>query len=281
MMTDHSLTLSTRFCSLLIVALFLLGQVMQAQSKDTLALIKQFIQAGSAYQTLPLYLEIEQQNSTNFITDEEDTAHTKGVFYLLPGASYMRFGEVEQIVNDSLALLVSNNTQHMMLYTDAKPVRMQLKNLTGPAWQDTSAVQIAARYTVQALTPDGHRRALLLYSKRLLPGASLPRESMELHYDARSRQPVKIITIKRTLVPLEAGDYKTLQNNAEMAGKLVNIDDKEFYLVKEQVNHFLYKQIAHDTAMKIPVVMSDRISRNSTGTFEPVKKYAHYQLSVH
>jgi hypothetical protein len=280
-MTDKSFTLPTHFRSLLVFAGCLcLPVILQAQSKDTLALIKQFIQAGSSYKKLPLYLEIEQQNSTNFIISEEDTTHTKGTFYLLPGISYVRFGDIEQIVNDSMALLVSDKMQHMVLFADARPVLMQLKALTGPAWQDTSAVQVAARFTVQAITSGENRSALLLSGKRLLMNTALPRESMELYYDTRTNQPVKIITIKRTLVPLEANDYKMLQSNAEMAGKLVNKEDSAYYLIKEQVSHFIYRQIRHDTAMKIPVTLSDRIGRNSEGKFQPVKNYEHYQLSI-
>jgi hypothetical protein len=252
----------------------------QAQASDTLSIIRQFLQAGNAYKKLPLYLEMELTNSTNFITGAEDTSSTRALFYMQEGASYVHFGEVEQIVNDSMALLVSKKLQRMMLYPDAQPILQQMKTLTGLPGLDSSVAQIVARFTIQQVTTGVNQPVMLLVSKKLLPGSSLSRESIELQYDAKTRNPLKITTLKRTLIPLSKDDYNAFLKRSDMAGKLLSKDDKEYYFIKEQVTAFIYKHISHDGNVKIPVTMANRISRNNKGEFQPAPAYEKFSLTI-
>ena len=86
-----------------------------AQKKDSLAPLREFLNVSNSYKQMPLYLEVELKNSTNFITSERDTMAAIGKFYLQQNISYMQFGEMEQLVTDSIAILVSDEMQRIIV----------------------------------------------------------------------------------------------------------------------------------------------------------------------
>lgn len=252
----------------------------QSQTRDSLALIREFVQGVSTYQQLPLQLEMELNNSTNFITSEADTTKTAGYFYIKPGSAYILFGEMEQVVNDSMALLISNNLQRMILYPDAKAILAQMKSMTAIPLQDSSVLHLAGKFTIQKNVSGVDQYKLLLTGRQMVYNTQLPKESIELQYDQKNQRPLKVTTIKRTLLPLSEEDYKTFSGRADLSGKLLNLEDKGYFLVKEQVADFVYKKLTHDTSLKVPVTIADKIEKNSDGAFSPVKKYGEYSLTV-
>jgi hypothetical protein len=268
-------------CSLVLACLLNLCQVALAQRVDTLALIRQLIKAGTASRQLPMHLEMELKSSTNFITSEADTASTRGSFYLLPQASYIRIGEAEQLLTDSLSLVVSNKLQRMMLYKDGQSSWMSMAIPGGPGWQDSSTAQIAAKYIIQYLPSNKEGDAYTIADKRLLQATTLPREWMQIQLEAGSNRLRSMTTIKRTLVPLSAADYASIRQNVNLADKLVNISDKEYYLIREQETSFIYTSISHDPAIRIPVVIADRVRRDQEGAFQPVEGYKNFVLTVY
>lgn len=250
-----------------------------AQKTDSLALMREFVQVCNSYQQLPLYLELNIQHSTNFITSEQDTATTQATFYMKPGANYIRFGEVEQLVSDSLALLVSDKLQRMILYTNAQPVLAQMKAMAGMPLRDSSIKALSKRYTAQSTSEKGVA-AIVLTGRDLLYSTSLHKETIEVQYDVKTKTPAKLITIKRSLIPLELSDYNTLSSQSGMANQLLSIEGKGYYLVKEQVAIWVYKSIEHEVSMKVPFTIADRIVKNEQGEFIPVKKYETYAVTI-
>jgi hypothetical protein len=257
------------------VMLVCCGSVL-AQKRDTLEVLRNFVKLSTAYQQMPLYMELELMNSTNFITSEEDTAHMKALFYIQPGVSYMRFGDAEQLVNDSMTLLVSDKLQRMILYAHAQPVLQQMQLLTGLQTNDSSLLQLAQRFTAQAVSREGGVNAILLSGRNLLYGTKLPRESVELQYHRGSKEPLKVITVKRTMLPLTEDDLKVLDQQAEV----VTIEGRGRFLVKEQVGTFMYRKILHNTRMTVPATISDRLVKNEEGGFIPVKAYEGYAVTL-
>jgi hypothetical protein len=267
--------------------LTLLCITMQAQKKkergeansDTLAIYRQFVQVSNIYQQLPLYLQVELVNATNFITGEQDTARLQATFFMKPGISYIRFGESEQLINDSMAVIVSDKLQRMIVYSNAQPVLKQLQSVSGMQWQGSSPGQIASRFTAQ-LSKEKQLAVITLTGRSQLYGTAIPKESVELQYDAATKQPVQVITTKRTLVPLSEDDYKTLSENAVFTGKLLKLDEQRYCLIKEQTGTFVFKKIDHDAGIAIPVTIADRIVRDDQGEFKPVKAYEAYAISI-
>lgn len=277
------------FVKVLLAMMLMISCVgVQAQKKrarnssntDTLATLREFVRVSNVYKQLPLYLEMEIINTTNFVTGQEDTTRSGVLFYMKPGTTYIRFGETEQLVNDSMALLVSSQLQRMILYSNAQPILQRMKAITGIIQQDSSIQGMANSFTAQLSMPEQQSAVITLTGKALLYGTSLPKESVELQYDKATKDPLKVTTLKRTLLPLNDDDYKTLSEKPDMVSKLVTIDDKRHFLVKEQLVSFIYKKIGHDAAMAIPATIADRIVKNDEGQFIPVKSYEGYAVTV-
>jgi hypothetical protein len=244
---------------------------------DTLATAKEFMQVCNLYKKVPLQLYLEQHNTTNFITGQEDTANYKAEFYLQQDGSYVRFGEVEQLVEDSVAVLVSNKMQKMIFYPDAQPVLLQIKAMTNLQMKDSSVAALSKRYTSLKRSKENDTLVIELVSRDLLYGTSLPKERIELHYDARTKTPIQVLTKKRTLIPLEQSEYDILKRQAGEADKLLAIESKGYYLIKEQNTAFLYKTIGHEQ-QKLPVSIRERIVRGQHGEYHPAKGYEGYQV---
>jgi hypothetical protein len=272
----------------LIIALLVLGSQLHAQRKsakanrhsDTLAVLREFMQINSNLRQMPMYLEMELINSSNFIAAEQDTARVQSTFYMKPGVSYIRFGEAEQLVNDSMALLVSDKLQRMILYSDAQPILRHMQAFIGMQGIDSSILELSKKFTSQLLFPVNNTAFITLTGRSFLYGTSLAKESLELQYDAEKKQPLKVITIKRTLLPVSEDNYKALIEQGTATDKLVTIEEKGHFLVKEQVGTFVYKKIAHDAHMTLPATINDRIIKNEQGAFEPVKAYEAYAITL-
>jgi hypothetical protein len=250
------------------------------KNNDTLAVLRSFMQINNSVRQLPVYLEMELINSTNFITGEQDTARMQATFYVKQDVSYIRFGEAEQLVNDSMALLVSDKLQRMILYAHAQPILKQMQGFVGMQGQDSSILEMANKFIAQSLPLVKNIASITLSGRDLLYGTSLPKESIALEYDAATKQPLKVITVKRTLLPVSDEDYRTLTEQGTATGKLLTIEGKGHFLVKEQTGAFVYSKITHDAGIAMPATINDRIIKNEQGKFTPVKAYEAYAVTL-
>lgn len=258
------------------IALFILPFQVYAQ-EDSVSITKEFMQVCNVYKSLPLYLEIEMQNKTNFIVDEQDTASMHASFYMQPDVSYIHFGEVEQLISDSLALLVSNNLQQMILSLNNQSVLERMKAMTGVILRDSAIAEITQKYKVGKIENDG-TMTIELQGRTLLHTTSLPRETIRVKYNSKTKMPSRVTTLRRSLIPVQEADYHALAADPAMKDRLLIIQNNLFYVIKEQFSEYVYKEISHDSKLKMPVVIADRIVKNSEGEYEPVKNYEAYRL---
>jgi hypothetical protein len=269
-----------RVSVLLLLSCLLTGgaKTLFAQKKDTLATMRDFVHICNAYKQMPLYLELEMKNSTNFITRQEDTVAMKGEFYLKNENSYVRFGDFEQVVNDTLALLISNRQQHMILYADAAPVVKRMKSMMGGVLPDSSVQNLARKYRSASQEMSGDASVIKLQSRAMIYGTNLPKETIELQYHVSEKTPERVATLTRSLVRLDSTQYSQLRNESALKENLLVLEGS-YFLIKEQVITYQYKQIDQAVALKVPVLMSDRIMINETGDYMPVKEYESYRLT--
>ncbi len=280
-MQIEQLTIRTAFFSLVLIVYSFAGQ---AQAKDSLELLRQFIAISNGYKQVPLHLMIEMRNSSNFISNAADTAVLDAEFYLQENNSYVRFGKAEQVVNDSLALLVSEELEEIILFKDAGPVVKRMRSMLGLSLPDSSLKQLARRYnSFHKLTGSGS--SLSLQSRVLLYGSSLPKETIELQYDEVKKIPQQVITTQRSLVRIDSAEYTLLKKET---GSAINTLREEnllvlegnYFLIREQLTTYVYKKIESSFAGDVPVLISDRVMRTADGVYVPVKKYASYRLSM-
>lgn len=255
----------------------------RAQQPDTLGSLKTFLQVCNAYKQLPLQMTLGIHNATNLVTAAEDTMQARASFYLQQHGTYIRFGELEQVANDSLMLLVSDNLKQMMLYNHQQSVADQLKQYLGFQWQDASLQQIAARYLATLLPLQNDTASIELTSRQPLMHTTLPRETVRLVYDHVSGNPFRVEQLRRTLVPLDEDTYNNFAADPAWQGQLLKLTEKEasFFAIRQQSSFYTYENISHQPDKKLPVTISDRIAAGDTGNYAPAKAYADYLLTQH
>ncbi len=261
-----------------ILLLLLTPGLLHAQKKpkrDTLALIREFIALSNEYKKVPLALDIELINHSNLILSEEDSAHWNAQFYLQPHSSYVRFGELEQVVSDSIALLVSDRLQQMIVYPDAAPIVNRMRQQLGMNLPDSSVVRLGEKYESEL---DPTKPLIRLTHRQVITGTDMPKETIELYYDPVKRFPRRVITVQRALIPLNEEQLTQVKMNDSLTPFLLLIEGRTF-LVRERTSEYRYRKIERPSESVLPVRIEDRVQRSATGQYVPAASYSHYLVS--
>jgi hypothetical protein len=260
-------------CKITIVFIFLTNQLL-AQSKSEKQLFASFVLVCNAYKQLPLQLTVTYNKASNFPLREIDSKVQEGVFYFAKGAGYIKFGELEQIITDSLALVVMQGIKQMLLSVNNNDMGAQLNKMMQMPGNDSSISILAKKYTITQKVVDKTTSLLHITSKQKINSSDLPVEEITAYYTPQNMNPQKIETIKRGLVNKEKATDKTI------VATTVSIPQKGDYLVKEETTFFVYKTITHNANEAMPVLLSDRIEKDGASGYVPVKAYEGYKLVV-
>lgn len=250
-----------------------------AQQGDTLDAMRAFVRACRQYQQLPLQASMKMACHSNVLTSPGDTMQVEAAFYLDRHGSYVRMGELEQLANDSLLLLVSHEAHRMMLYANSRSTAQQLQSYMGMQLADSSIAGLARKYLAEAGAREGNMIRYSLKSRAFLYGTSLPRESISIDYDIAAQRPMKIVQLKRSLVPTDSLNYIHLQTMPAWEGKLLELPDKGWFVIKELTTDYVYSNISHKENLPLPVRMADRIVATAAGAYAPVKDYDQFILN--
>jgi hypothetical protein len=264
---------------LLPVFLLVLAGRVNAQSVDTLAALKQFMRVCNDYQQLPVKLEVEMQNSTNFVTGREDTGRYQATFCLRKEGSYIAYGDMEQLADDSMVLLVSRRLKRMILYTHRQSVLQRMQQYMGWRLQDSSVLKAAAAYRAEEGPGDGDTSDVVLTSRKSLPHTDLPAETIRVKYHRKGLAPFELEQRQRRLIRISADLYKELAAQPDMKERLLAVNDSSQYIIKEQISVYRYLTISHREQDRLPVRISDRIAVDIPGRYRPVGAYAGFLVT--
>jgi hypothetical protein len=263
------------FLSILLFSGFLAGQA----QRDTLTDMRRFIRVCNVYKQLPVALEVSVERRANLMTGQSDSSQMTARFCLRSDGSYMEMGGMEQLVNDSLLLLVNKPSKRMILYSNHQPVADRFREYMGLQVADSSIRRMAMRYTASMVALTGDTSVLEIRNRALLPATSLSKDEVRIRFNPVADEPYEVVQLKRTLVNVPRETYEKARVAPEWAGKTVAAGDSLFFLVKEQTVFFRYRKIMHDPEQPLPYRVSDRIVAEVPGKYEPVRGYADYILS--
>jgi hypothetical protein len=249
-----------------------------AQNNDSEKLIREFLFVSRNYQQAPLYLKIEQHNSTNYVIGEEDTTNINAEFFVLQNSSYIRYGEMEQVINDSMALIVSDQAKAMILYTNAGKVAQRMREFMSLPLPDSSIDKMTEKYWAVSSAPSKGLRKIELNNRKPVYGTSVSKETLLLEYDSKEMIPKQLIATYRTLIPLDTSEYNQLRQEGISKEDLLELKEG-YYLIKKMVHSFVFVKVEKQTTRKSPVAITDRIEKSETNEYRPVKKYDTYYLT--
>lgn len=245
-----------------------------AQQKDTAAMFKEFVNICTAYRQMPLQLNMEYKKTSNLPIEEEDTAAFTARFYIQKEGAYISFGDMEQLINDSVGLMIMHSIKQMIISQNNEPVLSMLKAVTGPALPDSAVQKFREEFIVEKQM-NNQQGIIQVKAKRTIPGTVLPFQEIILKYNVKTGMPEEIKTISRSLVPVGADAEVNKQF------QIVIIDEKGRFVLKEDNASYTYKSITHNTDQKLPQVIADRVTTDKDNNFVPVKAYESYLLTQH
>lgn len=244
---------------------------------DSLKTVSLFMQICNNYKTLPLQANVKIVQQANIITTREDTITLEASFYLQNNASYIRLGEIEQLVNDSLMTLVNHRVKRILVYKNGSTVANRLDNYIGVQLQDSMLQEVFKTFSVAAFhikdTP-----AIRLDSRRVLVRTLNPKETVEIKYNPANMQPYEVMQIKREIIKINQALFNTLSQDHAFAGKTFE-QDNEFYAVKELSTLFIYERIEHKNE-NTPVAVGDRVLKDKEGAFIAATGFEDYVLRI-
>lgn len=247
-----------------------------AQKVDSLQSMRQFVTVCNSYKQLPLQASITIKNKSNFITDKEDTITSHASFYLQKEGCFIQLDGMEQLVNDSLMLLVNRDIKRMMLYPNNGNTNSLMQQMTGMFLQDSSLQKIAEKYKAYPVQRRNNSSVIEMTSRKTLYKTTVAKETISLTYSAEN-YPVEIKQTKRMLMPIDSATYANLVKEPSIKEKLLVIEG-EYVLIKENITMFTYNTIEHKE-MNLPANIADRIVKNKSNEFVPIKKFNEFILT--
>lgn len=241
---------------------------------DSVALAREFGKLSTAHFWLPLQAKVVIVRKSDLVTAPEDTARVEAEYWLDSVNAYFRAGDVEQILDDSLALLV-NHRLGRIFYGPARPGQlMAFLGVLRNGLPDSSVAALFRKYAV-ARFPDsaGLGRIALTERKRLF-GTDMPKGSVTLVYQKQKGLPLRIELLERGLVPLPDSGAGHPSGNA---GRTLKLEGRSF-LVRESWTVAEYRSVAHDTGSVLPAKISDRLLFAPNGTALPAKGFEGFLL---
>ena len=256
----------------ILIAFILFSPGLFAQNKLAKQLFKKYIGVCNAYKQLPLHLEIEYKKTSNMALYNDDSTTMQGVFYIQKKGAYIQFGQAEQIITDSLVLIVMGNIKQMVLSKNNINIAGQVNKMISAPVSDSSIKILIDKYTIQQKILNKETAVLTITNKQNVYSTQLPLEINTLTYNTKNGNPVNIETLKRSLVK------KPEEGGLPFSATVVSIPQKGDYLIKEELTVYRYKTLTHDENIKLPVLLADRIEKDDAANYAPVKGYKNYAL---
>jgi hypothetical protein len=247
--------------------------------EDTLAGMRRFIRVCNSYKQMPLSMNMVIQRKANLITNRGDSSQLVALFCLYTNGSYIYLDGTEQLANDSLLLLVNKPAKRMILYANRQSVADRYRAYMGLRFADSSLHKMAAVYKASTAAIFRDTAVIAMRSRIDLPKTTLPREEVEVRFNANTDEPYEVMEVERNLFPVTKAMYLKAAALPEWSGKTVSAGDSLFFLVKELTTIFRYRNISHDPEGRLPFRVIDRIAAELPGKYRPAKGFTDYVLT--
>ncbi len=247
-----------------------------AQS-DSLSQLRLLSNACNVYRHLPVRLLVSVENKSNVVESKNDTAQMLIRCSIDTGNSYMSSGATEQLANDSLVLLITQNTKRMVLYRHKGEVGRRLQAFIGAFGNDSLIQKTFDKYRI-GFSALGDTVTAVLASRTKVKRTDMAKDSIVIRYSQAGQQLTDISKINRNLLRLDKQEYENLKGNSNYSNALISIGDSVFYLVRIKQSVYRYLGVWHD-GKDMPSITPDRIAADLWGNFKPAASYSDYILT--
>jgi hypothetical protein len=248
---------------------------------DTLTVYREFAALGQWYLQQPLQMNIHVGYRSTPDTGQDSVETNMQVYY---GKSdfYLQAEGMEQIANDSVIVLVNNETKMINLYPNNGESFKKFREAMALLAPDSSLQKLAQQYVAGINEERQGESKITLQSRNKVSGTDLVKEVVSITFDAATHQPLAYYHINRSLVPVDSIAYSRLAENSAYAGRLINTKVNEynvFLVVKELITDCRFTNISHGQQAP-PAREHNRVLRGENGEYLAAKGFEHYLVTT-
>jgi len=265
----------------LLMTVFATAQKKKKQSEDDLNGYREFARLGQIYMQLPLQMNVHFIYKSTPVIRDQDSAETDIVLYYGKNDFYMQTEGLEQIANDTLLVMVNNESKMINLYPNNGQVMKNLERMVSVLMPDSSLEKLAQQYSAKILDEGKDLKRIILQSRDKIYGTDLFKETISVVYQGTTFQPLTYDQAKLNLLPVDSTVYSQLGGDPAYAGRLVSISrdgSNLFFVVKEKITQCRFTKITFDQQVP-PAREQDRVVRTISGEYQPAKGFENYLVS--
>lgn len=270
----------------LITILLLISTTASAQRRkeqaDTLAVYRELAAIGRWYMQQPLQMNVHFGYRCTPAYGGNDSVETDMQLYYGENDFYMQAEGMEQIANDSVVVMVNNETRMINLFPNNGQSFIKFQEAMALFTPDSSLQKLAQLYTAGISDVEQGAKQIILQSRNKVSGTDHLKEIVSITYDAATRQPLAYHHITRSLVPVDSLVYSLLAENSAYSGRLINAKVKDqnlFLVVKERITDCRFTNISHDRQQP-PAREHDRVLRAANGEYQAAKGFENYLVTT-
>jgi len=269
----------------LLTAFLLLNIVVFSQKKtkkvDNERVYREFIKIGDWYNQVPFQMKLQLITRINPAAAEQDSVATEMTLFYGKSEFYMQAEGMEQIVNDSMVVLVNNEAKMIKLFPNNKEFQLNLEKTSMMFTPDSSFKSLIEKYTASSTQVEDNIGQIILRSRENVFGTDVPRELIKVRFIEQTRQPITFDQSKASLIPIDTTVFNRLSKEEKYTGKLVSTTKNGvslYFMLKQQQTFCRFEKISRDVYSS-PVKQEDRIVKSENGEYRPVKEFEGYLLS--
>lgn len=267
---------------------FLLGALLwagtvraQSDGGDSLAAFRPLAAMARLYQHGAVRLDLHLRQEARPVTNASDTLEADMEVYYGKPDEYVKAEGLEEIVNDSVVLLVNTPARRMLRFHNTPELKKSLDHNTLLWKPDSSLAELSKKYHAMVNHVGAGQTVLVLTSRKPVYGTQLPNERIELLYQESNGEPLQCTQTRVSLVPVDSGVYTELEKQEGYAGKLLTVSGQQgplFFIVKELTTVCYFRKL--DFAVRRPPVREeDRVVLTSDGGYRPAPGFEDYLLT--
>ncbi len=258
--------------------LYVLVAAAQKDDRHTSEAFNELAHLGDMYKKLPFQFQIQIQNAAIPITATSDTMQTVMDLYMATHALYMQSEGLEEIINDSLVVLVNNRVKEMQLYRSDAGLASRFVNIGSMLLQDSSKATLQKKFNIDLKKQDENTNNIDLTSRRILPGTSFPTEFLHISYYSGNHQIIECSQHKNRLIPIELSVYASLKDDNQFDPRLIHSTGEKgdmYFLVKENITTYRFIKVDYNV-VKPPVAVKERIIKSRDEKYLPATGFEEY-----
>lgn len=253
--------------------LLLLSATLQAQKKNDAEAVRKFVKCIALMRQAPVSATMTLESHADVNNVPEDNYSMSGSFSIQENAIYIRMGETEQLMNDSVAIMVSNETKQIVLKeTNGNAGNPQLPGLQWSGQEESTVNALKKQYAAVA-NEDG----VLMTSRALLTGTKMPRETVQLKMNRQNGFPEEVLVIRKKMVVMDSAQMVQVRDEQQIPAERFMQSEGVYRVIKEITIKIMYGPVNKENN-QIPVKVEERLRKEPGGEWTPAQAYADYRV---